>query len=227
MNWSRRTAFVYLKRLEDAGIATSGGLSSYHGTKRRELHSERLLSVPLESCTPTPRESCTRSKSLDSKKLQRCRRSQNHPTDDAAAAVPRVSSQPKTNGNTQTKSNPPVEERHNSQGSTAAKTLPLGAVIRCFPGESPPYLAYLVGVIAERAAKSHNTVRKPEAYTIAAVLNELEQQAAQFEPYQNAADLQERAPEMRANVARLHAMVEEAARRGVPAREVLAERLAP
>lgn len=62
--WSRRTVLAYLVRLEERGIATAGGLSHCHGTRRRELHPDRLLSVPCESCTPTPRESCTRIKSL-------------------------------------------------------------------------------------------------------------------------------------------------------------------
>jgi hypothetical protein len=77
MTWSRRSVFAYLKRLETGQISSKAGLSSYHGTKRRALHPERLLSVPLESCTPIPRESCTRSKSLDSKKLHRTKK--NHP----------------------------------------------------------------------------------------------------------------------------------------------------
>ena len=52
--WSRPTVFRYLDRLKRGGVATSGGLSHYHGTRRRVLHSDRLLSVPLESETPTP-----------------------------------------------------------------------------------------------------------------------------------------------------------------------------
>jgi hypothetical protein len=74
MAWSRRTVFVYLKRLEGAQISSTNGLSSYHGTKRRTLHPEKLLSVPCESCTPTRGESCTRSKDLDSKKVQLSRK---------------------------------------------------------------------------------------------------------------------------------------------------------
>ncbi len=57
--WSRKTVFRYLDRLERGGIATASGLSHYHGTRRRELHPERLLSVPLESDTPIGRESDT------------------------------------------------------------------------------------------------------------------------------------------------------------------------
>jgi hypothetical protein len=62
--WSRRTVLAYLGRLERSGIATASGLSHYHGTRRRALHSDRLLFVPLESCTSTPLQSCTRIKSL-------------------------------------------------------------------------------------------------------------------------------------------------------------------
>jgi hypothetical protein len=52
--WSRPTVFRYLDRLKRGGVATSSGLSHYHGTRRRVLHSDRLLSVPPESETPTP-----------------------------------------------------------------------------------------------------------------------------------------------------------------------------
>jgi hypothetical protein len=68
--WSHRTVQVYWARLKRSGIATSAGLSNYHGTKRRVLHSEELLAVPFESCTPTPHESCTRSTAFRSRKLQ-------------------------------------------------------------------------------------------------------------------------------------------------------------
>ena len=77
--WSRPTVFRYMDRLERSGIATSRGLSHYHGTRRRELHSDKLLSVPLESETPTPGQSETprhrecepRSKSLKTWKIHK------------------------------------------------------------------------------------------------------------------------------------------------------------
>jgi hypothetical protein len=57
--WSRRTVLVYLGRLEGSGIATANGLTHEHGTRRRVLNADKLLSVPLESCTPASVESCT------------------------------------------------------------------------------------------------------------------------------------------------------------------------
>jgi hypothetical protein len=66
MKWSRPTVYRHLARLRSAGsIETLGGLSHYHGTRRRIMHPERLLSVPRESETPTRRESETGSKSLE------------------------------------------------------------------------------------------------------------------------------------------------------------------
>jgi len=82
--WSRRTVFVYLNRLELAGIATTSGLTRYHGTKARALHADKLLFAPVESCTLTHHESCTRIKSLEPKKSQARKKKQNHPADDAA-----------------------------------------------------------------------------------------------------------------------------------------------
>jgi hypothetical protein len=68
LTWSRRTVFLYMERLEEAEIMKRGKLSRYHGTRRRVLDPAGLLSVPRECCTPTRRESCTRNKSLRSKK---------------------------------------------------------------------------------------------------------------------------------------------------------------
>jgi hypothetical protein len=62
MSWSRRTVLRYLRRLERIGISVTGGLRRERGTRCRALNPAKLLSFP--------RESGTRSKSLDSKKLQ-------------------------------------------------------------------------------------------------------------------------------------------------------------
>ena len=128
MDWSRRTVFVYLERLERAGIATSGGLSSYHGTKRRELHSERLLSVPLESCTPTLRESCIGSKSLDSKKwhVSRKKRAETpRPETGRRASPPSDSTSPSKATSTATsKPKPSCGGKAKTQTQTVAGPLP-------------------------------------------------------------------------------------------------------
>lgn len=96
MEWSRRTAFVYLDRLRAAGILTAAGLSTYHGTRRRALDPDRLLSAPRESCTPTRRESCTGSKALGSKKLHQSRRKRAD-TPDGGARNTDFNSKPETN----------------------------------------------------------------------------------------------------------------------------------
>jgi hypothetical protein len=57
--WSRRTVFRYLDRLQEKGIATPGGLSTYHGTRRRGLHPDRLLLRPEKCGTPTSRKCVT------------------------------------------------------------------------------------------------------------------------------------------------------------------------
>jgi hypothetical protein len=62
LTWSRRTVFSYLSHLSRAGVASRGGLTTVHGTRRRALHADRLLLKPIahESCTPGRRESRTR-----------------------------------------------------------------------------------------------------------------------------------------------------------------------
>jgi hypothetical protein len=77
MSWSRATVFRYLAGLRASGIEKPAGLSACRGTRRRTLNPARLLSVPCESETPTRRESETRIKTLDSKKLHNDRK--NHP----------------------------------------------------------------------------------------------------------------------------------------------------
>jgi hypothetical protein len=227
MDWSRRTVFVYLKRLERAGIATSGGLSSYHGTKRRELHSERLLSVPLESCTPTPRESCTRSKSLDSKKLQRSRRKQNHPADDVARASrselnPNVNGRPARVGSVNGKTDPATvyAVRLTRFTATARKNILARTT------ESPDTVDVLLQAVVTRAADAR-TVIHSAAYLERGFDSQLADDAAALECYEAAPDLLKAAPDLRRKIAFVQRCVEDAARSGRRASEVLAERLAP
>jgi hypothetical protein len=146
--WSRRSVFVYLKRLEAARIATAGGLSTYHGTRRRELHPDMLLSVPRESCTTTRRESCTGSKSLSSWKLHRSgnrriethKRAANNAARNAPAALPKHS-----NSNPQTK--PSCSGNGQSKPRTIAGPLP-SCTIRQL--REPIVTVYLLNLLATR-----------------------------------------------------------------------------
>jgi hypothetical protein len=219
MAWSRRTVFVYLKRLERTGISTASGLSSYHGTKRRTLHPEKLLSVPIESCIPTARESCTRSKSLDSKKPQKSRKKQNHPADDAPRMHPIESC-------TLILSLCPLHHSSKGTGETepyAGRLDRLTVVARqrilARTTEAPETVDAILETVKARAADARAVIHSA-AYLERGFDSQLADDAAELGP-----ELASRAPEMRLNIALLHARVEQAAREGRPARELLAESL--
>ncbi len=219
MSWSRRTVFDYLERLERAQISSKAGLSSYHGTKRRVLHPEKLLLVPRESCTPTRRESCTGSKSLDSKKMQRGRKKQNHPSDDAArdpfkCEIPAIKPL-----------NPPVQ-RTAKPPRNAARLARVTAAARrkiraIHTTESPAAVDTILREVIARADRARTVIYTP-SYLVRAFESQLADDAARL----GSAELVARAPEMRRNIAFVHEIVEQAAREGRPAREVL-ERLPP
>ena len=215
------------KRLDRAGIAASRGLSSYHGTKRRELHSERLFSVPLESCTPTPRESCTRTKSLDSKKPQRSRRKRNHPADDVACSNPSELN-PNFAG-----SSARVTNVDGKTDPATAYTVRLGrftAIARknilARTTESPDAVDMLLRAVIARATEAR-TVIHSSAYLERGFDTQVADDAAALEGYEAAPDLLKAAPELRRKIAFVQRCVEDAARSGRRANEVLAERLMP
>ena len=227
MAWSRRTVFVYLKRLERAGIATSGGLSSYHGTKRRELHSERLLSVPLESCTPTPRESCTRSKSLDSKRPQGSRRKRNHPADDVVRSNPSELNPNFNGGSGRVWS---VDSETDPAKAYTVRLSRFTAIARknilARTTESPDTVDMLLRAVITRATAVRTVIHSP-AYLERGFDSQIADDAAALERYEAAPDLLKAAPELRRKIAFVHRCVEDAVRSGRRANEVLAERLAP
>ena len=202
MAWSRRTVFVYLQRLERAKISTSSGLTSYRGTKRRELHAEKLLLVPVESCTPTRRESCTRSKSLDSKKLQRGRKKQNHPAEDAVRTNPSELIS-KSNGN------PPVEETSTAKPNPAAAYAARVARIRAVAKKiilarkpmDPDGVDYVLAMVIDRTRRP---IHNPN-YMVTGFFNQLADDLAQFESY-GASEQYD--ANVYGNLARLHRGVE-------------------
>lgn len=204
--WSRRTVFAYLKRLEKARISSTAGLSRYHGTKRRTLHPEGLLSAPRESCTPTRRESCTGSKSLESKKLQRGRKSQNHPADELARDNVPARRTPK-----------PLS--HSERLAKIAATARRNILSRTT--ESAESVDFILRTVIARATEAGKLIHSP-AYLERGFDSQIADDAAQLE--RHLAELVAEAPEMRRKIALVHAWVEQAAREGRTAREVLAER---
>jgi hypothetical protein len=207
--WSRATVFRYLKRLKERGLATSEGLSAMHGTRRRVLHPKALLLVPRESETPARRESETGFKDLDSKKLQRDRKNQNHPADDAARLNPPVRGKPSPSSCSEGLGRFAAIARRNILNRTA---------------ESPEAVDLILRTVIARAAEARTVIHSP-AYLERGFDSQIADDAAQLE--RGGAELVAAASEMRRKLAFVRECVEQAAREGRSARDVLAERLPP
>jgi hypothetical protein len=213
LTWSRATVFRYLGRLRSCGIEAPAGLSAYHGTRRRSLDPNRLLFVQCESETPTHGESETRSKTLDSKKVQKRKRKQNHPAqkarDDPAFSPASI---------------PAPEGRRTPYGQRVAR---LKAVARknilARTSETPMAVDHVLRAVSERAEKAGTIIHSP-AYFESGFYAQLKQDAAAFDP-DFRPDLGRYLRDARHNVACLQWAVEEAHRVGVPAGRLLAEKL--
>jgi hypothetical protein len=210
MKWSRRTVFEYLRRLEAQKICSKAGLLAYHGTRRRLLHAERLLSVPVESCTSTRRESRTRIESLDSKKVHLGGKKHNHHADDAACV-------PKEPYRRSAESVP-------YQTRLARFTAMARLNILARTTESPESVDWILRTVIGRALQARTTIRSA-AYLERGFESQVADDEAQLE--RGGAELVATASEMRRKIAFVQACVEQATREGRRARDVLAERLPP
>lgn len=74
LRWSRRSAYVYLKRLRDAKIERIDLRQPYHGrARRRVLDATALLAAPPQVCTgPPPRSAHHTSKTYSTKNQNLC-----------------------------------------------------------------------------------------------------------------------------------------------------------
>jgi hypothetical protein len=210
---------LYLGRLKRSGIATAGGLSHYHGTRRRVLHSDRLLFAPLESCTPTQRESCTRSNAFKSLKVHG-----NAHAETPAAAQVAARSVPGFS----------CEELRKAEKAVDL----LNAICDRYPELG---FVWAMKMFAWALRNPNGRISNPLSYVITCVDNFI----GDYPAYQRKAILQrfpdvpgvtfdvdgqrwrETSDQDREKLKFVHSIVEEAARRGVPAREILLERFAP
>ena len=224
--------FRYLKKLKEHSIASSDGLSAMHGTRRRILHSEGLLSVPRESETPAFGESGTRSKSLDSKKVHGSRKKQHHPEtqktcDDAASYSHSPEPLPE-----QAKKRPesillvgegPKPDEAYEKRVDLFVAIARRNILRRTT-ESPEAVWMVLRILRERAARAGTIIRSP-AYFETGFDAELAQDLERASKYANSAELISSMSANRHKIACLQLAVEEAARSERRAEDILAERL--
>jgi len=241
--WSRKTVFRYLDRLERSGIATASGLSHYHGTRRRELHSDRLLSVPLESDTPIRRESDTPtrpesdtgSKSLKTWKIHK------HPLLNKSSGRKHDDDLPGNFSESQIEINPagkiPVDGTAEAERLARLKAEAIAELQtrtwwpRLGKAESADLIDALLDLVLQRAAAACTRIRS-RRYLVESFANEVATDADRLELplLPEVTDAQsvggsyvQQHPALKIRF--VHMIVEEAARRGVRAREVLAQAL--
>lgn len=245
--WSRPTVFRCLARLKQSGIATTGGLSHYHGTRRRELHSERLLFVPLESETPTRRESETGSKAFRKFHVSRKKRTDTHTA--AKSAVRGVEFSPSKKKEVSLPYETAAELRRPARAAELLNQMTLWKLC----GSPEVMLAWVLRP-TKRDPHCQRKIFHPLEYVSGCITNFLRaypdyQQDAIIERFEGLPGLYfdgqhwhagsarqalearieanrvEPKEEDRIKIDFIHAVVEEAGRRGVLASEVLAERL--
>jgi len=161
---------------------------------------------------------------LDSKKLQGSGKKKNHPPDDTGSSPISRATPPKSNV-----VKPPVERtsKAGSYGERLAKfTAAARRNILVRSSESAEVVDAILKTVLQRAEDARTVIRS-NSYLERAFDSQLADENAQLERSGADEALLASAPEIRRKIVFVHACVEQAAREGRPAREVLAERLPP
>lgn len=247
--WSRRTVFRYLARLEKAGIVSRGGLNTQRrNTRRRVLHPDKLLFSPVQSGTP---QCGTQSSSPRKFHTIKKKRAETHAAAKTAAFGVSLSEKSSPLGKRATPL-PSATAAELRQPARAVEFLNLFGIR--YPQQDERWHLLALAWALRKTKGDPDCQRKifhPVEYVIGCIDNFLStypdhQQRAilerfdlpgvcyygsQWMPVRKAleahveANHTEPREEDLIKIAFVHAIVEEAARRGVPAIELLAERL--